>query len=279
MICFDYFCYMKKNLQYFLFLLGILILLSTSCKRQDKTAPEKPELRTIEVDLSAFEVNMGGTHYNFASSKLNIWQKLLIDSMDFQKSLFNYAITNDQSFQEENIWALNGDVIYNDTLYEVSFITEDFTDSLLYNIYFSLIEYNEETSLVYLNLLTFEGISYYYNQTPNFYGNWKIQKPDTSESIGKSFLEVSWGDTIKAESFIKFTYVSGGNKNGNYIIFQDSIDGLYDSYLDIYSKVEENHTYIQWNNTTKRGRVKDINNFPDDAWRYWDESLENDTVN
>ncbi len=66
---------------------------------------------------------------------------------------------------------------------------------------------------------------------------------------------------------IKFT---NNGINLNYILYKDSIDAQYNSYVNIFDSGVDKHSIIEWNNTTKIGRIKDPRHFDDENWHCWD---------
>ena len=71
---------------------------------------------------------------------------------------------------------------------------------------------------------------------------------------------------------MKITNLLAGGNNGSYIFYKDSVDADYNSYLLLFNKASENTITIEWNSTTKKGRIKDFNINGDENWYCWDES-------
>ncbi len=92
-------------------------------------------------------------------------------------------------------------------------------------------------------------------------------------------LRIDWQrNPAKETGDIKYTnIVPGGPENGGYISFTVSQDQRYDRSYQIYNKGKNETTFIEWNSSTKAGRVKDTAHFGDSDWHYWDSSLK-DTV-
>lgn len=93
-------------------------------------------------------------------------------------------------------------------------------------------------------------------------------------------LQIDWERDLADDTYsIKYTnIVDGGPENGGYIANGATIptdESPYDRYYEIYNKGADNLTNIEWNSTTKEGRVKAPHYFGDDAWHYWDANHEN----
>ena len=74
---------------------------------------------------------------------------------------------------------------------------------------------------------------------------------------------------------IKYTNIEpGGAENGGYIFYGKTTDTTYDAYYHIYNKGQDNLTEIEWNLTSKAGRIKDEKHYSDTDWHYWDENLD-----
>ena len=256
---------MYKSKYTVLILILILGIVFHSCKPPEKTPPLQPDNESLELDLSFFQIGQGGDYYNYASSKVNYWQVLLSDSLNLQRTLYNSVVDIDPVYQSGNTWLSKAETEYNDQNYEVDLFMSDYSDSLEYKLYFSLFPADADT---FLHLLIYDGKSY----QDNAYGNWTINKPDTANTYDE-FLQIIWTDTVGSLNSIRFTNTLEGNANGSYILYLDSIEDDFNSYLDLFDKELENHTIIQWNSLTNTGRIKDNLEFPDDQWYYWDGSL------
>jgi len=88
-------------------------------------------------------------------------------------------------------------------------------------------------------------------------------------------LRIDWHrNSNHGTSDIRYTnIVPGGPENGGYIFYEVSTDSPYNLSYDIYNKGKDNHTYIEWSNATKAGRVKDPLHFGDSQWHCWDDNL------
>jgi hypothetical protein len=69
--------------------------------------------------------------------------------------------------------------------------------------------------------------------------------------------------------------VPGGADNGGHISYSVSTSTPYDRAYTIYNKGKSQTTYIEWNDATRDGRVKDSAHFRDTNWHYWDSQLVN----
>jgi len=110
-------------------------------------------------------------------------------------------------------------------------------------------------------------------------GTWTLKKaPDANYD----YVGIDWHINTDGTSDIKYTNIipadSGDNQaseNGGYIFYGTTTASDYDAFFNIYNKGQNNLTNIEWNRSSKVGRVKDFNKFADDEWHCWDETLAN----
>ncbi len=90
-------------------------------------------------------------------------------------------------------------------------------------------------------------------------------------------LRIDWQrNPARQTGSIKYTnVVPGGAENGGYISYSVSTSKPYDRAYTIYNKGKSQTTYIEWNDATRDGRVKDSAHFKDNNWHYWDSQLIN----
>jgi hypothetical protein len=237
------------------------------CKSIERTTPENPSPISLNLDLSDFIYNPDSTsYYNDASNKLFLWEKLIGDSMNFQRTFYNEGISNRLQFQNNDTWlskknlVIDGntflidlfEIVVSDTLYTKMFLTKD---------------------SIYSEVLLLDGISY-----TDQSGSWLVNQNDTADTYMK-LLTIDYKISNNSLESIKFTFNQQGNFNGNTLYYKDSTDGIYNSYIELVDKISENITIIEWNNSTHEGMIKDVNLYGDTIWRCWDENVLNSICN
>ena len=247
----------------------VSLLILQACINTEKNPPIMPPVESISVNLTFFNnVEEESSYYYDASEKIIFWQILLNDSLLFQKKLLEKALDNNLEYQTDQTWLIKDILNYNDKLYDILLFCINDTDTLNSILYFSL-------DATYFNLLTYNGISF----NENTQGNWIINKAEQDTSAYIKFLSVNWRINSPKSKEIKFTNFLPGGENGNFILFKDSTDDIYNSYIDLYDKANENHTIIQWNSITKMGRIQDLNKYANEDWYCWDENFLNAECN
>ena len=87
------------------------------------------------------------------------------------------------------------------------------------------------------------------------------------------YLLVIHNDIDLPDNFFDYLY-DYFEENGGYINYGITNETPYNAFYDIYNKGQDNHTNIEWNRTTKEGRVKDAQHFLDAVWHLWDSNLD-----
>ncbi len=259
------------NIKYIQILIVYILtaLLFTACINTEKIPPALPPIESISADLTYFnKTEEESAFYNDATEKIIFWQILLNDSLSFQKELLETTLDKNLEYQDDQTWLISDILNYDNKSYDVLLFCIDETDTVGLKLYFSL-------DTTYYNLLTFDGISFYNNSQ----GNWIINKPEPDTSAYIKFLSVNWRINSPESKEQKFTNFLPGGENGNYILIKDSTDDIYNSYIDLYDKANENHTIIQWNSISNMGRIQDSDKYGNEDWYCWDENFLNAECN
>lgn len=234
-----------------------------ACSPQAKIPPVIPSVESLNFDFSYFEQNIvDDTHFAYAVGRVNTWQSLLQDSINIHSTILNETSYNDFKFQKDETWLMD----YRFNIEEVKYVAKFFgiiePDTLFFNTFLS---FNEDT------LLFLEGT--FYNESKT--GQWFLNNEGINEEGTLTllkFMSVDWNLDSLNQKEIKFTNNQIGLNNLNYLLYKDSIDSQYNSYVNIYESGTDNHSIIEWNNTTKTGRIKDPLHFNDENWHCWDEN-------
>jgi hypothetical protein len=102
--------------------------------------------------------------------------------------------------------------------------------------------------------------------------NWTIYKDGSIE-----VLEVAWAKDFElGDASLLYTYVEPQVlETGSYIKYEYTPLEMYDASFTV--SLSRGTTLVQWNTTSKEGRVQDEARFGDAEWMCWD-SLENGLV-
>ena len=104
------------------------------------------------------------------------------------------------------------------------------------------------------------------------HGTWTLYKNPASPV---PYIGMEWNRNPQDETGdIRYTNINDEDPNkGSYIHYGTMAGSRYDTYYTIYHKTLDNYTYIEWDLTTKVGRVSDLNHFETEEWYCWDEML------
>jgi len=119
----------------------------------------------------------------------------------------------------------------------------------------------------YNDFLWYSGTTNLNNTQATWELNLKPQNPTP-------FLLINWErDTQTNTAEITYTnVVPDGPENGGYIYYGTDSSNMLDAFYHIYNKGQDNLAEIEWNRTTKNGRIKDEHHFNDSEWKCWDEN-------
>lgn len=252
-------------------LLGFVSLIIASCDPapEPQDAIDIPPVESMEFNFGIFGDDTGNragrqeTEIAFGLSALTVgvWQALTAATMALPVTAFKKAISQQPTYDADAdrwVWTYTvGD-------------TTSAAHQLECNLYGSLSndQINWEMRLThagnFTDFLWFSGVS----KVDKSAGNWVIHRDPLGNS--RPFMEVEWTrDTTNNTGTIRYINVDKQSiGNGNYIEAGRKDDPTYDSYFIISGAV--NQTEIEWNKTTKAGRVRRGNG----EWSCWDESLQ-----
>lgn len=111
-------------------------------------------------------------------------------------------------------------------------------------------------------------------------GTWTLRKSPTE---AYDYVGITWARDVNAgTATIKYTNIIPAgtadaqvNENGGYVHYGTTTDASYNAFFNIYNKGADNLTQIEWNRTTKDGRMADPAFYSNTDWHYWDTTLAN----
>jgi hypothetical protein len=264
----------------------ILVLLSTAiimnCSKKstepEENAPEIPSQSTFLIDFNAFPdtsppsprlnapMSETQSHENWGWSAFNVlvWNTALTVTLAIPVAAFVQSFNNEPEFRDGSwVWAYSFSVggIQHSAELHATMVSE----GVNWEMFIS-------KQGVYQNFLWFSGFS----NLPLTEGTWTLNK-NPNEPV--PFMGIEWHRNLQQSTAdIKYTnIVPGGAENGGYISYGSTTGGEYDRFYDIFNKGLDNHTDIEWDHTTKEGRVMDAHHFQDSQWHCWNGLLEDIT--
>ena len=250
-----------------LIIITFVFFLFDACTPIEKTPPVIPSDKSLSFDFSYFEqTNTENSYYSFAAERISLWKALLKDSINLHNTILRESSYNDFVFQKEETWLMDFDFNIEEINYNTNLFGIIENDTVLFKSFLSL--NNSDTMLIFLD-------GKFYDNSKA--GQWVLNKPGFDEDTvysGIKFMTVDWSLDSLDQTEIKFTDNETGLNNLNYILYKDSVDTEYSLYINIYESGSDNHSIIEWDNLTKKGRIKDLLHFSNESWHCWDETYQ-----
>ena len=203
------------------------------------------------------------SNYDFAAFNVGFWNLVGTFGLAIPVSSFTESLKQTPVRQPDGSWVWTYSVTVNLVTYTAELHGKYIDSGVRWDMYIT--RQDEYTDYLW-----------YYGESDlaNTQGFWVLK---AEPAKGNDLLRIDWHrNPGKETGDIKYTnIVPGGPENGGYISFTVSADEPYNRSYTIFNKGKNQTTYIEWNETTKAGRVKDSAHFGDDGWRCWDSSLKN----
>ena len=248
-----------------IFLAVSLLIINTSCDQEPvENRPELPPVESLMMSFSDFDAAKGSTkasgephlHFNYAFTSLVFWSGASAVSMALPVAAYAYALEQGVEYLGDNSWEWS---------YSFSWSGQDYTATLgatrINNEEFSLEMLIAPSATPEQGVPWFDGVVRYDHTR----ANWTIYR-DGSIAI----LEVEWTkDYELGDASLLYTYAEPEVlETGSSIRYEYAPLELYDASFTLSRS--SGTTSIQWNTTTKEGRVQDEAKFGDSEWCCWD---------
>jgi hypothetical protein len=273
---------MKK---FFNVLIMILFLASilTGCRKDKGDPPALPPGNSFTIDFSIFEPGKKSTatdfnikgiedsHWEFAAVVSGYFRTLLTTTLAVPVLAFQKALDQSPVYLEEKTWQWSYSFSLLSVTYKARLTGQILTDDIEWNMYIS-----REGSGGFPEFLWFDGLS----KLDGARGTWNLRQ---SYDYNKPLLKIEWTRTGNSVNYIKYTYVRTTDNNGDsdpnnssYIEYGRTT-GTYDSFYNIsyFNGLIFAQVNVEWNSTSRIGRVKCPAFYGDNNWYCWDGTLSN----
>ncbi|MFC2115029.1 hypothetical protein ACFLTU_01040 [Bacteroidota bacterium] len=259
-----------KNNKIFSLLAIFLLFAMVSCseKEDQDTPPDLPPVDALMMDFSEFIDNPANqsalksmnTYQNalYSYATVAIWNIVATAPMIIPVAAYLESFKHTPVYLGENSWQWSYSVNAGMDTYTARLVTKRISNE----------EFKADMFItrvgVYEDFKWFEG-TVRYDRT---HAEWTMYE---SALNNVKWLNIEWNKDWELDvSDITYTIVkAGGPENGSFIEFGIVDDETYDAYYSIsYSQKE---TFIEWNLSSKVGRVKDMVTFGDADWHCWNE--------
>jgi hypothetical protein len=260
---------LKLNSILSLFIVALLLIASNSCKKEDQEPPELPPVDAILMDFSYFDDGVPqdkksvDSYNNFGYSVLTIgvWNVAAAVNVIIPVAAYAEAFNHEAVYLGDNSWQWMYSVTIAQATYTVKLITnrisnEEFTVKML-------VDKSGEAG--------FEGFKWLegtvrYDRTS---ASWTLYE---SPTVAWPVVNIEWTRDWEKDLYsIKYTCEKpDSDLHGGIIEHGVTEDTVFDAYYII--TFPSNTVNIEWNRTTKAGRVKSSGYFGDSEWHCWNEN-------
>jgi hypothetical protein len=255
----------------------------TGCRKDKGDPPALPPLNSFAIDFSIFEpgkkssetdFNIKGiedSHWEFAAVVSGYFRTILTTMLAVPVLSFQKALDQSPVYLEEKTWQWSYSFSLLSVTYKARLTGQILTDDVEWNMYIS-----REGSGGFPEFLWFDGLS----KLDGTRGTWNLRQ---SYDYNKPLLKIEWTRSGNTVNYIKYTYVRTTDNNGDsdpnnssYIEYGRTT-GIYDSFYNIsyFNGLTFSMVNVEWNSTSRIGRVKCLDFYGDNSWYCWDGTLSN----
>ncbi len=269
-----------NHLRWMTVLMSVCLLLAsvTGCDKDDDPAgptaqaPDLPPLTSFVMDFDDFqEVRAHGgpdngqvaasLNWTFSAINVGVWNIILTTGLIVPTAAFVEAFNHEPVFVN-GWWTLSYNFFPGGVTHTARLQGKVQDGQVIWEMYIS-------RSGLFTDFLWYSGVV----ELDGSEGQWILY---TAPDDPVTMLQIDWHrDADLGTADLKYTNIIPENdENGGYIFYGSTASDTFDRCYDIYHKSADNLTEIEWNFTTKVGRVKDETHFGDTDWHCWDELLQ-----
>lgn len=259
-------------------LFALAVVLFTSCKKDKGEPPVLPPEGSMVIDFSNFATpaksalyvdGSKGTvnsNWEFASFVASVWNVYLGTSLAVPVASFKAAVDKSPVWIKEKTWQWSFTVNVGSASYKARLTGEIGSSEVIWKMYLS-----KDGTGSFPEFIWYEGSS----EPDGSSGQWILKQ---SAAVQENFMQIDWEKTGNALGQIKYTYIKGDDFKNSYIQYGLG-SGNYNAFYNVhyYNGVKFSDVQIEWNTTTKNGRVKSVDYLGDANWYCWDSNRINTT--
>ena len=264
--------------------LSAMITIVSACnsdsdgKQNSGTAPEIPQASTMVMPFDEFPENTTTStnaangisvqpltvqNFTHAATHVAVWNALITVGLAIPVAAFLESFHHFATVRSDGTWVWAYSVNVLGSLHIVELHAKKVDQDITWELYVTRPGFYQDFNWI-------SGVS----AVDGSEGYWILREsPDSPNDL----LRIDWTyDKQDDVGTIQYTNVKPNSpENGGYIAYGADVNiQPYDAYYDIYNKGQDNLVEIQWNRSTKAGRVRNQNFFNDAEWHYWDEQLQ-----
>jgi hypothetical protein len=257
-------------------LLAFTLLSLSACNQNNDNESGAPEIPpeftmsvTSEFPSESNTVQSSGTitaqspnNFGYAAINVAVWNTVLAVNLVVPVAAFLESFHHFPTLRSDNTWVWSYAVRVGGIIHTVELHAQVDGDTVYWDMYVT-------KPGAYLDFNWFSGVS----ARDGSNGSWTLRK-DPENPV--EYLEIEWTRDKQTDTgTARYTVILEGDpNNGSYIYYGATTDQTYDAFYDVYNITNDQLLEIEWNRTSRAGRVHNPDYFPDSEWHYWDENLQ-----
>ena len=239
----------------------------SGCKKDKGDPPLIPPYESMVIDFSNFTTQkksvplVKGTEtstWEFAATVSDVWSSLIVSNVEIPQAAFKTAESYKASYLSEKQWQWSYDYTVGGVTYKAKLKGLITTNNVTWKMYIT-----KDISGGFTDFLWVEGSS----KADGSSGQWIFhQSPAETAAI----FQIDWTASGDVVTSVKYTYVKNDANKNSYITYS-ILNGTFDASFNIhFSNALYSDSDIEWNTTTKEGRLKCVDYLQDENWYCWD---------
>lgn len=224
-------------------------------------APVLPPSASILIDFSNFttQKSIEDSYWKFATTTADVWRILMATTLAVPVASFKLAVDQTPTYVADKTWQWSYNATVATVLYKTRLTGQIRTSDVLWKMYIT-----KEGTGGFAEFLWLEGTS----KTDGTGGQWIINQ---SSQIPEAMLQIDWTKTGTSIGSVKYTFIKNLDPfKSSYIEYGLTTAALNAFYtIHYYDGVKFSDVKVEWNTTTKNGRVKSVD-FLLGEWYCWD---------
>lgn len=268
---------MKKQI-FIVLVFSLCGAIFTSCKKDKGDPPVLPPAETMAIDFSNFSTGkksaemMSGTkgtensNFEFAATVAGIWKLIIGTTLAVPVNSFKAAIGKEPVYLSDKTWQWSYELTVGGNTYKARLTGQNADTRYLWKMYIARDGTNGFSEFVW-----FEGES----KSDGTGGQWVLKR---SAAVQEPLLQIDWTKSGTDIGSVKYTYLQNDGLKGSYIehgLTSADLNAFFTIYY--FNGVKFSNVKIEWNTTTKNGRVQSLEYVGDSNWYCWDSNKINVT--
>lgn len=258
-------------------ILILLILTIINCEddSKDGDAPQLPPIESFVMDFSDFDssddtvksAKSTCTYQNWGTAylKVALWNTIITIVGIVPVTAFLESFNHQPVYEGNNTWSWTYDYTIGSATYTARLTGKILeTEEVKWEMYIS----KAAPIGSFTDFKWYEGTARFDRTS----GHWILyNNPTQVHELIRIDWNKNWDNNTGGISYTNV--VPGDPENGGYIAYGLVEDTVYNAYYEIFNKGRNNLAEIEWNTTSKAGRITDPLTFGDNLWHCWDSLL------